>query len=259
MWCDKCKADVAAMASADTERLYCTTCGSDLPRPARVVPAGQPHAAPTARKSLSDPRELLARWAREDALGSLDLSAPVKREPAVESRMQLRFDAAHPTIPPQTNFAERPFRQGPPTPQTQPPAAADMPARDVVIHPPHGVNRPHFEPAPVPLADKSSRWVTTVGQMCAYFGVGGLFIGTVLVLMGYFAGPSSYVTTGWLVTTAGQMLLFLGVITLVSGGMEQTTQEVARRIDSIGQRLIRIENATSLHGSEGRQAEDAPI
>ena len=43
--------------------------------------------------------------------------------------------------------------------------------------------------------------------------------------------------------TAGQMMLFLGVVTLVSGGMEQTTQEVARRVDSLGERLVKIEQA----------------
>lgn len=93
------------------------------------------------------------------------------------------------------------------------------------------------------MADKSSKWVSLVGQIFAYVGVGGLTVGTSLVLMGYFGGPASYITTGWLVATAGQMLLFLGVVTLVSGGMEQTTQEVARRIDTIGERLVRIEQA----------------
>src|SRR5262249_59127721 len=102
---------------------------------------------------------------------------------------------------------------------------------------------PHLFPPRVPQEDKSSKWVTLVGQIFAYVGVGGLTLGSVLVLMGYFGGPPSYATTGWLVTTAGQMLLFLGVITLVSGGMEQTTQEVARRIDTIGERLVRIEHA----------------
>jgi hypothetical protein len=85
--------------------------------------------------------------------------------------------------------------------------------------------------------------VALAGQLFAYVGVAGLTVGTVLVLMGYFGGPASYATTGWLITTAGQMLLFLGVVTLVSGGMEQTTQEVARRIDTIGERLVRIEQA----------------
>jgi hypothetical protein len=86
--------------------------------------------------------------------------------------------------------------------------------------------------------------MTVVGQLFAYAGVGGLTVGTVLILMGYFGGAAGHATTGWLITTAGQMLLFLGVITLVAGGMEQTTQEVARRIEALGERLIRIEQAT---------------
>ena len=118
-----------------------------------------------------------------------------------------------------------------------------MPAHDIVIHQAHAPNPPHFQTAPVSPADKSSKWVTLVGQIFAYLGVAGLTVGTSLVLMGYFGGPASYATTGWLVATAGQMLLFLGVVTLVSGGMEQTTQEVARRIDTLGERLVRIEQA----------------
>ena len=115
--------------------------------------------------------------------------------------------------------------------------------QDLIVHAAHAPNPPHLQTAPVSLADKSSKWVTLVGQLFAYLGVGGLTVGTVLVPMGYFGGPANYATTGWLITTAGQMLLFLGVVTLVSGGMEQTTQEVARRIDTLGERLIRIEQA----------------
>jgi hypothetical protein len=85
----------------------------------------------------------------------------------------------------------------------------------------------------------------SAGQICAYLGVGGLTVGAVLVLVGCFGGPAQYAPTGWLVATAGQMLLFLGVVTLVSAGMEQTTHEVARRVDQIGARLDRIENALS--------------
>lgn len=66
MWCTKCQADVAAMVSPDNERLYCTTCNLELPRPAMSgAKAGNTPAA-TPRKPVSDPRELLARWARED-------------------------------------------------------------------------------------------------------------------------------------------------------------------------------------------------
>lgn len=65
-----------------------------------------------------------------------------------------------------------------------------------------------------------------------------------MVLWGYFGGPASYTPTGWLLASAGQMLLFLGVVTLVSGGMEQTTHEVSRRIEYLGDQLIRIEKHT---------------
>jgi hypothetical protein len=38
------------------------------------------------------------------------------------------------------------------------------------------------------------------------------------------------------------MFLFLGVVTLVSGGMEQTTNEVARRVDTLGEKIARLEH-----------------
>ena len=88
--------------------------------------------------------------------------------------------------------------------------------------------------------------------MLAYGGVLALTIGAAMLLMGYFGSAEwqEYTPTGWLVTITGQMLLFLGVITLVSGGLEQTSQEVAKRIDYLGDRMIRIEWA-SQHALKG--------
>ena len=88
---------------------------------------------------------------------------------------------------------------------------------------------------------RNTNWTSLGGQLLAYCGVGLITIGTALVLWGYFGGPVHYTPTGWLVATAGQMLLFLGVIMLVSGGLEQTTEEVSRKMEQIGERLIRIE------------------
>ena len=87
-------------------------------------------------------------------------------------------------------------------------------------------------------------WAVTTGQWLAYVGVLALTIGTVVVLYGYLNGYSDYTPTGWLITTLGQMLLFLGVINMVSGGMEQSNDEVSHRIEVIGERLLRIEAAT---------------
>jgi hypothetical protein len=103
------------------------------------------------------------------------------------------------------------------------------------------------------VQNSSSKLQAFWGQMLAYAGVLALTVGAAFVLMGYFGGPGwqSYTPTGWLITTTGQMLLFLGVVTLVSGGMEQTTEEVARRIERLGQRMIRIEWAAQNHALKG--------
>lgn len=65
-----------------------------------------------------------------------------------------------------------------------------------------------------------------------------------MVLWGYFGGLGKYTSTGFLISTAGQMLLFLGVVTLVSGGMQQTSHEVTTRVEYLGDRMIRMEQAT---------------
>ena len=89
--------------------------------------------------------------------------------------------------------------------------------------------------------------------MLAYSGVLGLTVGTTLVLWGYFGGSAyqSYTPTGWLVATLGQMLMFLGVITIVSGGMELTPAEVSRPVRVLGDKLLRIEQASRDHALRG--------
>lgn len=100
---------------------------------------------------------------------------------------------------------------------------------------------------------KAGNWFGGLGQALAYMGILGLTAGTSLVILGYFGGPAQYAPTGWLITTVGQMLLFLGVVTLVSAGMEQTTVEVKQTMDEslkeltakltdLGDRIIRIEH-----------------
>ena len=39
------------------------------------------------------------------------------------------------------------------------------------------------------------------------------------------------------------MLLFLGVTTLISGGMQQTSHEVTRRVEYLGDRILRFEQS----------------
>jgi len=100
---------------------------------------------------------------------------------------------------------------------------------------------PHFEVS----MPRRSNLTSMTGQFLAYLGVLGLTVGTAMVIYGHFGGYSEYTPTGWLVTTVAQMLLFLGVINLVSGGIEQNNEDVSRRINTLGEQLMRIEQVTS--------------
>lgn len=268
MWCAKCQADVAAIASADNQRARCSTCGTEL----LVAPAAEPNG-PVAR----DPQELLARWAHEDASDPLHSLPPLSAErdesPSHQQRSrgkpaQRRFDGQHPLQPVTQPPSNMPVMQRADTPPTVPPAPPVIasngghPAgRDVIVHSPHALaGNPHFEAAPLlarrKKSDRASRWVALTGQLAAYLGVGTLTVGASMVLMAYFGGPENFAPTGWLVTTAGQMLLFLGVVTLVSGGMEQTTQEVTDRIDNLGAHILRLEEYRAMK-SEKESKTDA--
>ncbi len=103
------------------------------------------------------------------------------------------------------------------------------------------IRGPHFEVS----APRRSNLTSMTGQFLAYLGVLGLTVGTAMVIYGHFGGYSEYTPTGWLVTTVAQMLLFLGVINLVSGGIEQNNEDVSRRINTLGEQLLRIEQVTS--------------
>lgn len=115
------------------------------------------------------------------------------------------------------------------------------PRRRYIDDPHESVARgPHFEVTP----QRRSNLTSITGQFLAYLGVLGLTVGTAMVIYGHFGGYSEYTPTGWLVTTVAQMMLFLGVINLVSGGMEQTNNDVSERMEYLGAQLMRIEQVT---------------
>lgn len=116
------------------------------------------------------------------------------------------------------------------------------PPRQRYIDEPHesALRGPHFYAGP----PKRSNLTALTGQFLAYLGVLGLTVGTAIVIYGHFGGHAEYTPTGWLVTTVAQMMLFLGVINLVSGGIEQTNDDVSARINHLGEQLMRIEQVT---------------
>lgn len=137
----------------------------------------------------------------------------------------------------------------------QPPPAAPAPVSEPErLHTPHSpsAQAPHFDVQSfVGQGEQKSNFVALAGQFLAYGGVALLTVGTVLVLWGYFGGPEGYTPTGWLISTAGQMLLFLGIITLVSGGIEHTAEQMRSEIRLLGDKMIRIERASRDHALKG--------
>jgi|HubBroStandDraft_6_1064221.scaffolds.fasta_scaffold26844_3 hypothetical protein len=261
MWCPNCKADVAAEVAADNRRVRCATCGVEI----------SASAAFTGLAKTREARDLLERWASErkvdpparternaqrpastietPGVGGVSLeaeppSAPLPRQergsaPGINERSE-----PHNPIPARAGYRIDPSQSlhGPAGHVQR--AAQRHESGRVHRHHEFADGSPHFDIQGSILGPERKRtnWTSVIGQLVAYAGVALLTIGTTLIVWSYFGGPANYAPTGWLTTTAGQMLLFLGVVTLVSGGMEQTTEEVRTRIERLGERIIRIEH-----------------
>lgn len=251
MWCTSCQSDVAAEVSTDSKRVHCAICGNDL---------GTTSAARVSDKT-KEARELLARWSNRDMLDPYGPLTKSESRPQPSSSLFDKPETTHSAAAPQTAPHPQPEQK------TETPQAASMLPQFEAPEPAaenfedevdyessyEAESVPYLHPSLqsefrdiqdlIEEDDQSPNWLGLVGQLMAYGGVAVLTIGTTLVLWGYFGGPANYTSTGWLISTAGQMLLFLGVITLVSAGMEQTSQSVNRRIDRLGKRIFLFEQA----------------
>ncbi len=87
---------------------------------------------------------------------------------------------------------------------------------------------------------RQAKWVVSTAQFLAYCGIGGLTVGTACVIWGYFGGVTNYLPMGWLVLSFGQMLLFLGMVTMVSCSVEQTSTDITRQLAEIQKQLARM-------------------
>ncbi len=266
MWCPACRADVAAELSPDNRRFCCARCQTEL---GTAAGAGDRPTAPVRSLDTErNARELLARWSTQNLLEpTLSASPATDNRPAslgsgaMPNKPGFRFDAAHAGVPtprttnldapstPVESAEERAASLTPRRKKVRRPRIAETP---VIDHHQTAVNHDALVRAAIHQPQTSrTNWTSTAGQLCAYGGVGLLTCGTVLVLSGYFGGPSNYAPTGWLVAAVGQMFLFLGVVTLVSGGMEQTVDEVAWRIETLTERISHLENI--MHERESRE------
>ena len=281
MWCNNCQADVAAETSADNRFLHCATCrttlkalqsdelGMDSSRD-RTRDARQllerwstdsmldPYGPRLKMKLDTSERDAPLRSGSKSTLppppelSSFD--TPIEKpEPATPEPPQAKTEEI-PSSEPSAQDQSEEYNQeiveeseqeqeSVPTPAAvEEPAVSELPRFDT--HHVHG--HAHIAvPPPVanPQRESSSHWLTWTGQFLAYIGVLGLTLGSCLILWSHFGGPANYAPTGWLITTASQMLLFLGIITLVSGGLEQVSQVLTRRMDRLGDRILRFEQA----------------
>ncbi|MGC1273062.1 MAG: hypothetical protein WBC44_05100 [Planctomycetaceae bacterium] len=242
MWCDRCRTDAAAEISSSTGHAACATCGHDL--------------GSIRRPATDHARELLKKWSAgidleekpEPIVARPDLTAPTpSRDSALADMASADRDRvrrpAEP-VPPPCETEENPASIEPLV-VSMPFVAPDETPSAIRIDAAHaeGAKTPHFDVqmAIAARSEKSGNASQVIGQVLAYAGVLSLTVGTALVIWSYFGGESDYAPTGWLVATGGQMLLFLGVVTLVAGSLEQTNRDVRVRVESIGERLARIE------------------
>ncbi len=288
MWCASCQTDVAGEVSADGQSVLCTACGGEVSsgrslslhpktRDAREllerwsteelldpdVRLSQPQrlSKPTESTTTASPtiQTVAESYGGDESSPTVETAAADHKSPAVQAdaeattsetgssrqqgkRRKFRLDNQH-----QTRIGS-----DAPVPAPHPQRRVRKSSTTTRIDAAHEqAPTPHFNIASAfEGKSKPGQGESLWGQILAYSGVGLLTVGTVMVLWGYFGGPESYTPTGWLLASAGQMLLFLGVVTLVSGGMEQTTHEVSRRIEYLGDQLVRFEQAqqTMLRG-----------
>lgn len=166
---------------------------------------------------------------------------PVERPQPARSSVVEHSEFVSPQPLPRVERTER---------ESPPPVAPQVAASTKVVQrrldPAHeALGGPHFDLQSFLDQDsrKPGKSESTWGQVLAYAGVGLITVGTTLVLWSWFGKTPQYAPTGWLICTVGQMLLFLGVTTLISGGMQQTSHEVTRRVEYLGDRILRFEQS----------------
>jgi hypothetical protein len=205
MWCPTCQADVAAELTPDQRRLLCARCHTEM-----ALSATDPSRPGSIRVSDAErnARDLLARWSADSIL---EIAQPADAD-EIHSPV---------TIP----VVEAPI--------TVAPASSTVPSDDTPI-PLRGRRRASSR---VPPSPAPKPWLSTVAQFVAYGGIAGIAYGAALILWSHFGGPPHYAPTGWLLATVGQMLLFLGLVTLVAGSLERFSEQMERRFAELTERV----------------------
>lgn len=295
MWCPACKADVAAELSADNRRMVCARCQTELGIAASAALQSSVSSATDGMER--DARALLARWStqnvieapsiRSSAFGTPNLpgeaqslagriSIDPERTNVAATRVTdekpARSAITSSTLAAFTEFEERaaptqsqPMHDHPePTERKSEPAIFSSPDLKSIPqrHPSgHGYSNDvshhaHHESTHHPQPPRSSV-SAVVGQILAYLGVVVLTGGVVMAVFSFFGGPENMMPIGLLTAAGGQMVLFLGVVTLVSAGIERAASETIWRIDYLAEEVhhmgLAIEHVDQDHNDIERQ------
>ncbi len=279
MWCAKCQAQVGQ--PTDNEATACPRCGTALTIPpsatdqardllqhwAKDDPLEVPTpATPATPEPVVDSSKHSKRQFRVDAAHpqhqSKQPDKPKIEKPASAITPPVTKPTPQPPLATQPVNPKPPHTKSPAAPKdsladvastlanfsvdaqpTAPPTAADP---EVTVNPTTDAvtdeiveNKPGIPTGGTTSAvtHSTSLW----GQILAYIGVLGLTAGGALIVWNGFGHAPLNTPTSWLIATGGQMLLFLGIVTLVSSGLEQTNEDVNRQIRLLGEQLLRIE------------------
>lgn len=107
----------------------------------------------------------------------------------------------------------------------------------------------------LPIWWPSSGNTSPVGLLLAYGGVGIIALGAIQIVCGLARGQPGSTIYGWIAAIVGHLLVLLGVVTLVTHGLEQAAADLTEKLDRLGERLIRLEGAE--RGVAGPHWEDA--
>lgn len=217
------------------------------PAPTPALPAA-PTAAPAAPEA--------------DSSDDPDPACDVHERPAPAPR-KFRLDAGH-SLPemhaPRRPIESRRREAAMVADESDSPSATDQfnetPARRRSHRDTAASERIDVQTAILDQGPRRTNWFQLAGHLLAYAGALVLTIGMALVLVGCFGGPHKvhFTPTGWLIATFGQLLLVSGVITLLSSGMERSSREVAQKLEQLGERLLRFEQAEDRFPSAPRLA-----
>jgi hypothetical protein len=245
-------------------------------RPAVVEPLpAEPARAPGALLSVFAPAAAAlsptpASTAPEAAADDDPDPARDEQERPAPARRKFRLDSAHslPEMHAPRRSIETHRRQativGPPADESDESSAAedfhDSPARRRSNRRTAASERIDVQTAILDDGPRRTNWFQLAGHLLAYAGALVLTIGMALVLVGCFGGPHKvhFTPTGWLIATFGQLLLVSGVITLLSSGMERSSREVSQKLEELGERLLRFEQAEDRFPTGPRLASRRP-